>query len=276
MWLRALRLGYREVGPMFPVILTEAVSYCSIPLMEEIVVTAPNWQSNLDIWESWQQELEPLLFLLQKKRAGRHYLMVDYMLRGKIAEAFILSNASIVLSMFRSMLGRRQDVAISTNMKDRFGTFEEWGKLWGSKITYEPNLKHQLMFEFSDADMTARNVGHQPVRFAAARDRYHEIVKKELAFQHVASLLDFAAAVIKTSRKQFTRQTIAEEIGATETQYSNALAERGLTHRNFFDSVQMSRVSELQELGYSDQKVLSALGMSDPRKLSRLIDRVSQ
>jgi hypothetical protein len=114
------------------------------------------------------------------------------------------------------------------------------------------------------------------VRFAAARDRYHDIVKKELAFQHVASLLDFAAAVIKTSRKQFTRQTIAEEIGATETQYSNALAERGLTHRNFFDSVQMSRVSELQELGYSDQKVLSALGMSDPRKLSRLIDRVSQ
>ena len=275
-WFQAIRLGYRECGPMFPVLHSRGMNLSAIPLMEEIVASSPNFATTVDMWESWQQELEPLFSLTQKKRAGRHFFAIDYMVRGKILEAFSLCCAALVCQMAWSHFGRPSDFTITVNFPDTYGTFEAWSKMWRTPLQYSSTQNESLVFEFSENDMKARNVGYHPLRFAAARERYFEILKTVVEFATTPSLIDFAAAVMKTSRKQFTRQSIADEIGVTEKQYSNALAEKGLTHKAFVDSVQMSRVKEMQELGYPDSKVRSALGINDPRKLQRLIERVSQ
>ena len=275
-WFKALRLGFREVGSMFPVLMSEGINISAIPLMEEIVASSPNFATTLDMWESWQQELEPLFTLAQSKRAGKHYVKIDYMVRGKVLEAFALNASAIMVGMAWSHFGRSADFNVTTSFPDTHGTFKAWSEMWETPMTHQPNQKESIIFEFSQRDMNARNVGHHPLRFAAARERYFEILTSVVDFTQQPSLIDFAAAVMKTSRKQFTRQTIAQEIGVTDTQYSNALSERGLTHRAFVDSVQIERVKEMQELGYTESKQCSALGISDPRKLQRLLARVSQ
>ena len=274
-WFRALRLGYRVCGPQLPVMLTEGIHTSSLPLMEEIVASSPNFATTLDMWESWQQELEPLFSMQQRKRAGKHIVIVDYMVRGKILEAFSLSCAAIICGMVWSHLGRNADYSITTSFPDSHGTFQNWSDMWQVPLHYMPGQKESLVFEFHYEDMKTRNVGFHRRRFAAARERYMGIVSSVVDFTQRPSLIDFAAAVMKTSRKQFTRQSIASEINVSETEYSSALADKGWTHKAFIDFVQMQRVKEMQSLGYDDAKLCKSMGIQDQRKLQRLISRVS-
>jgi len=275
MWFGALRLGYRELGSSFPVLLSKTTGLAMYPMMEKIIATAPSLTLIYDMFEGWQQELEPLLSMTQHKVRGNAWVCMDYKLRGRVLEAFAMTAAQMCVNLARSTAGHEVDAHVFVNFPDVHDNFKAWSDFHGVPMTYKETQKSTIAVSLPEAVMTQPAVGSDPSGFIAARDKYYEAVEELISGTYKADLVDFAATIMMTAQNQFTRERICEELGVSTKHYSAAIAARGMTHQQFVDACNKRRIDEMKGLGYNDQKCCENLGFNDNRKLKRLMERVS-
>lgn len=275
MWFSAMHLGYRELGSEFSLEISKAFGFALYPLMETIIATAPNLLTIFDFFEGWQQELEPLLTLTQFRKRNESLVCLKYPLRGKILEAFAFAAGAMAIDLARTTAGYLVDLRVSVNFPDTHKNFSKWSEDTDVPMEYDPKQKNSLVLIIPNEVMTQESIGHDPFRFTAAREQYVETIEQLQQGFYQADLVDYAATIMMTAQKQYTRESLCAELNVSQKAYSSAIASKGMTHQTFVDACNHRRLNEMVSMGYTDARCCANLGFNDSRKLKRLRDRVS-
>lgn len=275
-WFRLLALGYKRCGHVFGVNISKGIATSAYPIMEEILSSCPNFKVLINFYQTHYTALEPLVTFKFRETETTYEVAITYPFGGKVREAFTMSAAAMMTQMMTSITGTRGPKEAIFGFRDDFNVTRDWSQYWNVPARNDENQTSSLRMIFDHKQVLLPNVGGDADRYSFAVHRFHQIVD-QIHAEGIpeATIAEKATALMMTGRCQYTRPQIAQLLQTSEKKYLADLDAHGYTHKKLQDEVNAKLHYALSRAGYTEKEIMAGMGITDKRKLTRVLQLAS-